>query len=50
MSKHWEHAPVVSNHGKLKGRARARGAGLERLKDHRCMPVRTRHAGPTSMT
>ena len=31
-------APVVSNHGKLRGRARARGAGLEQLKDHRCMP------------
>ena len=29
---------------------RARGAGLERLKDHRCMSVRTRHAVPTSMT
>ena len=28
-------APVVSNHGKLWGRARARGAGVERLKDHR---------------
>ena len=43
-------APVVSNHGKLWGRARARGAGVERLKDHRCMPVRTRNARPTSMT
>ena len=43
-------APVASNHGKLWGRARARGAGVERLKDHRCMPVRTRNERPTSMT
>ena len=25
-----DNAPVVCNHGKLRGRARARGAGLER--------------------
>ena len=26
------YAPVVSNHGKLRGRARSRGTGLERLR------------------
>ena len=25
------YAPVICNHGKLRGRARARGAGVERL-------------------
>ena len=27
----FQYAPVICNHGELRGRARARGAGLERL-------------------
>ena len=38
MRYYTDSAPVVGNRGKLWGRARARGAGVERLKDHRRMP------------
>ena len=43
------YAPVICNHGKLRGRARARGAGLERLRTTAVCRFRARCEQPTSM-
>ena len=42
-------APVICNHGKLRGRARARGAGLERLRTTAIFRLRARCEQPTNM-